>query len=256
MEPKVCPVCEHPRVVNLSDHLIRSYNISGKERKALLQRARFSVLSRQTEQSHPSVPQSDYTLGQCGYTVPETSSIPEQRQLPNPIPPNSTSDENEDKLIPCPYDNHISYERVLGTNVPVMDNEIFKLHHPFSMLVAGPRGAAKNEFVKQHLSLKRYIMTNPPERIVWFYGRHQPDLFRSLAQEIPYIEFYEGLPTNNEVMFDRSKRNVCFIDDLMQSASGNQLAENLFSNGRHLNLSVIFVSQNLFILERNVEPSL
>ena len=32
----------------------------------------------------------------------------------------------------------------------------------------------------------------------------------------------------------------------MQSASGNQLVENLSTNGRHLNLSVIFVSQNLF----------
>ena len=47
------------------------------------------------------------------------------------------------------------------------------------MLVAGPRGAGKSEFVKQLLSSKRFIMTNPPERIVcnWFYGRHQPDLF-------------------------------------------------------------------------------
>ena len=86
-----------------------------------------------------------------------------------------------------------------------MDYNIFKLHHPFSMLVAGPRGAGKSEFVKQLLSLKRFIMTNPPERIVWFYGRHQPDLFCSLAQEIPCIEFYEGIPTNIEVMFDRSK---------------------------------------------------
>ena len=32
----------------------------------------------------------------------------------------------------------------------------------------------------------------------------------------------------------------------MQSASGNQLVENLFTDGRHLNLSVVFVSQNLF----------
>ena len=114
------------------------------------------------------------------------------------------------------------------------------------MLVAGPRGAGKSEFVKQLLSLKRYIMTNPPERIVWFYGRHQPDLFRSLAQEIPCIEFYEGLSTNIEVMLDRSKRNICIIDDLIQSASGNQLVESLFTNERHLNLSVVFVSQNLF----------
>ena len=79
------------------------------------------------------------------------------------------------------------------------------------MLVAGPRGAGKSEFVKQLLSLKHHIMTNPQERIVWFYGRHQPDLFRSLAEEIRCIEFYEGLPTYIEVMFDRSKRNICII---------------------------------------------
>ena len=34
------------------------------------------------------------------------------------------------------------------------------IHHPFSMLVAGPGGAEESEFVKQLISLKRYIMTN------------------------------------------------------------------------------------------------
>ena len=68
------------------------------------------------------------------------------------------------------------------------------------------------------------------------------DLFCSLPQEIPCIEFYEGLSMNIEVMFDRSKSNICIIDDLMQSANGNQFVKNLFANGRHLNLSVIFVS--------------
>ena len=60
----------------------------------------------------------------------------------------------------------------------MMDYDIFKLHHPFSMLVAGPRGAGKSEFVKQLSALKGFIMTNPPERIVGFYGRHQPDLYK------------------------------------------------------------------------------
>ena len=109
-------------------------------------------------QAHSSVPQSDSTPVQCRYTVPKTSPLPEQRKLPNPIPPNSTSDENEDELTPCPYDSLISYERVWGTNLPVMDYDIFKSHHPFSMLVASPRGAGKSEFVKQLLSLKRYII--------------------------------------------------------------------------------------------------
>ena len=89
-------------------------------------------------------------------------------------------------------------------------------------------------------------MTNPPEGIVWFHRRHQPDMFCSLAQEIRSIEFDEGLPANTEVMSDKSKRNICIIDDLMQSASGSQLVENLFTDGRHLNLSVVFISQNLF----------
>ena len=133
-----------------------------------------------------------------------------------------------------------------------MDYDIFRLHHPFSMLMAGPRGAGKGEFVKQLLPLKSYIMKDPPERIVWCYGRHQPDLFRSSSQEIPSIEFYEGLPTNIEVIFDRSKRNICIIDDLMQIASGNHLVESLFTNGRHLKLSVVFVSQNLFYTENHL----
>ena len=246
MEPKFCPICKHPRVVNLSDHLIRSHNISGKERKILLRRARFMSMS--CKNGEPSICSATTHFGN---SLPKTSSLPEQRQLPNP-----TSNENEDELIPCPYDSRINYERVWGTNVPVMDYDIFKLHHPFSMLVAGPRGAGKSEFVKQLLSLKRFIMTNPPERIVWFYGRHQPDLFRSLTQEIPCIEFYEGLPTNIEVMFDRSKRNICIIDDLMQSASGNQLVENLFTNGRHLNLSCCFRQSKLILCRKEMQNHL
>ena len=95
-----CPICYHPRLTNLSSHLVRSHNNSGKERNALLRRARFSVLSRQPEQRHSSEPQS---VGQCGYAVPETSSLPQQVQLSNP-----TSDENEDELISCPFDSRIS----------------------------------------------------------------------------------------------------------------------------------------------------
>ena len=200
-----CPICSHPSLTNLTQHLTRIHGISGQGRKALLRRACFSVLSTQPDQLQPSIPEAHSTPAQFAKSLPKTSPPPEEKKLRNPIPANSTSVENKDELIPCPYDSRISYERIWGTNVPIMDYDIFKLHHPFSMLLAGPRGAGRSEFVKQLLSLKRFIMRNPPETIVWFYGRHQPDLFSSLTQEIPCIEFYEGLPTNIEVMFDRSK---------------------------------------------------
>ena len=227
-----CPVCKYPRLTNVSHDLTKVHGINGQERKCLLAEARFVVLSSETDQPHPSIPQSDSTPAQFGNNLPKTSSLPEQRNLSNPIPPNSTSDENEDDLIPCSCDGCISYERVWGSNVPVKDYDIFKLQHPFSMLMAGPRGAGKNEFVKQLLSLKHYIMANPPERIVWFYGRHQPDLFRSYDIKV------------------MCHRNICMIDDLMQSA--NHLVEDLFTDGRHLNLSDIYLIQE----SRISEPSL
>ena len=36
-----CPICYHPRLTNLSDHLIRSHNISGKERNAFFAKSTF-----------------------------------------------------------------------------------------------------------------------------------------------------------------------------------------------------------------------
>ena len=151
------------------------------------------------------MPEWDSTPIQFGNSLPETSSLSEQKKLPNLILSKSASDQNKNKLIPCPYDSRISYKRVWGTNIPVMDYHIFKLHHPFSLLVAGPRDAGENIFVKQVLSFKHYIMMNLPERIVLLYGRHQLDLFCSLTQEIIRIEFYKGLSMNIEVTFNRSK---------------------------------------------------
>ena len=156
-----CPICNYPKLTNLSCHLTTVHDISGKERKALLLRAHFSFSSMQPDQPQPCIPEADFTPTQFGNNFPKSSLLTEENKLPNPA-----SDENEYKLIPCPYDSRISYERIWGTNVPLMDYQIFKLHHPFSMLVAGPRGTGKSEFVKQLLSLKCFIMTNSPERIV------------------------------------------------------------------------------------------
>ena len=81
-----CPICNHPRLTNLSDHLIHSHNISSKERKALLRRACFSVLSSQPDQPQASIPEADSTPTQFSSSLPITSPLPEQKKLPNPLP--------------------------------------------------------------------------------------------------------------------------------------------------------------------------
>ena len=119
-----CPICRHPRLTNLGCHLTTVHDISGKERKSLLQIARFSVLSTHPDQPQPSIPKMDSSAEQYGKSLPKTPPLPEQKKLPNPVPSNSASDGNGDELIPCPYDSRISYERIWGTNVPVMDYDI------------------------------------------------------------------------------------------------------------------------------------
>ena len=114
------PICKYPRLTNLSRHLTTVHGINGQERKCLLAKAHFSGLSMQPDQPQPSIPDVDSTLVQFGNSLPKTSSLPEQNKLPNPAPYNSTSDENEDELIPCPYDSRTSYERIWSINVDLM----------------------------------------------------------------------------------------------------------------------------------------
>ena len=47
-------------------------------------------------------------------------------------------------------------------------------------------------------------------------------------------------------MFDREKVNLLVLDDMMEEASGDKRIEQLFTRGRHDNLSIIYLTQNLF----------
>ena len=116
------------------------------------------------------------------------------------------------------------------------------LKHPFSMLVPGGRGVGKIEFTKK--LLKSRLIAPPTERIVWCYAKHQQDLFEKLMKM--NLEYVEGIPGELDKYLKKNKRNVIILDDLMDEASKNLKVTQLFTRGRHGNLSVIYLTQNLF----------
>ena len=63
------------------------------------------------------------------------------------------------------------------------------LNHPFSMLVSGGRCVRKTEFTKKLLKSK--LIAPPPERIVWYYAKHQQDLFEELMKM--NVEYVKGI---------------------------------------------------------------
>ena len=121
-----------------------------------------------------------------------------------------------------------------------------KLSHPFSMLISGGRGVGKTVFTKKILKNATSIIDNPPERIVWCYAKHQPALLDELLKIVSDIEYVEGIPENLESMFNRSVSNLVILDDLMDEGGDSKAVSQLFTRGRHDNLSVIFLTQNLF----------
>jgi len=121
-----------------------------------------------------------------------------------------------------------------------------ELQHPFSMLVAGGRKAGKTEFTKKLLKSTHEIINPSPERIIWCYSKHQPELYEELITINPNIEYMHGIPTDLDTAFNRSMKNLIVLDDMMDEASKDEKVAQLFTRGRHDNLSVIFLTQNLF----------
>ena len=119
-----------------------------------------------------------------------------------------------------------------------------KLVHPSTMLVSGPTGSGKSQFVAKVLFERLF---NPfPEKITWIYGEWQP-LYDQLQIQIPEIEFITGLPPNIYSSFNPKNRNLLILDDQMSEAGGSKELSDLFTKGsHHRNLSVVFLVQNLF----------
>ena len=81
------------------------------------------------------------------------------------------------------------------------------------------------------------------DRIIVYYSEWQ-STYKELGND---IEFHEGLPKNSDFV-DDPRPKLIIIDDLMRESSGGSgVIANLLTKGsHHNNLSVIFITQNLF----------
>ena len=110
--------------------------------------------------------------------------------------------------------------------------------HPFTCIVAGPKGCGKTTFVARLPRNASTMIDPPPEQDTWYYGQWQ-SAHESL--DIPEVRLKEGLPKS----FDTGKRNVVLLDDIMTETDG-RVTELFTKKSHHSNTSVIYLVQNLF----------
>lgn len=117
--------------------------------------------------------------------------------------------------------------------------------HPFAALISGPSGAGKTEFVKKFLENLGSMCDTKFSKIIFYYGEWQP-AYRQLAATQPSdrIDFREGVPQSTDFAADAGPQLV-IIDDLMDEA-GKSVAQIFTKTSHHRDLSVFFLTQNLF----------
>ena len=130
--------------------------------------------------------------------------------------------------------------------------EELKFKHPFSMLLTGARRTGKTHFTKTLLRKASEFITPQIDSVFWFAPSRQNDLFDELeSYEIgKSITFVKDLPSEDIIDFVQERggvgKKLLIFDDLMEEASRRKDVENLFTRGRHEDVSVIFLVQNTF----------
>ena len=133
------------------------------------------------------------------------------------------------------------------------------IRHPSTVVIAGPTGCGKTQFLVKLLSSETAISPSP-QRIVWVYAEWQP-AYEELAQRmkerkivLSFVKDVDGDELYN--YFSRNVRNLLVLDDQMESGGGaasrqgsgpaSSLARFFTQGSHHRNLTVVYVVQNLF----------
>ena len=120
------------------------------------------------------------------------------------------------------------------------------------MLQTGARRTGKTHFTKTLLRKAAEFITPQIDLVFWFAPSRQNDLFDELeSYEIgKSLTFVKDLPSEDLIDFVHAKggvgRKLLIFDDLMEEASRRKDVKNLFTRGRHEDMSVIFLAQNTF----------
>lgn len=119
-----------------------------------------------------------------------------------------------------------------------------QLKHPFTMMVVGATMTGKSHFVSRLIEDKHNSINPSPIKVVWSYKTWQP-LYTRLSKLLN-VTFIQGMEIN---FTDNKIPTLVVIDDQMNDV--NDQVVDWFTRGcHHDNISLIFITQNLFFPDK------
>ncbi len=124
-----------------------------------------------------------------------------------------------------------------------MTTEDLKFRTPCTILVSGPSQSGKTSFTLRLVQNVNQMFTTTPQEIIWCYGEYQ-NAFEKLPGNVKLVQ---GLPNIEELRSDRDKPRLLVVDDLMiEGNAGNAITELACRGSHHLNITLLFLVQNVF----------
>lgn len=118
------------------------------------------------------------------------------------------------------------------------------LKHPFTAIISGPTGSGKTFLTRNILCDHESLMNMKNIRVIWCYGIWQDTYELPLSSGV-MLEYSKGLVGEDHLK--ESKPDVVVVDDLMSELGDNKSMANMFTRlSHHMNISVIFIIQNIF----------
>lgn len=116
------------------------------------------------------------------------------------------------------------------------------------MIVAGATGSGKTVFVSRLIRNFNGVTTfaDSSLRVLYFYGQIQPD-FELTANTVICWRQVQSLEDFDLTLVQKLQANLVVVDDLMTLlGSSRQLSDMFTKASHHMNVSVVFILQNLF----------
>jgi hypothetical protein len=132
-----------------------------------------------------------------------------------------------------------------GSVTSVMSHDL-RFKHQFSCIIAGPSASSKSSFCIKFMQNHKSLWTEPffDGGILWFWGEKNVVPSQQFVSG-KRIQFHEGVPENLENA--GGKPALIILDDLLTEVYSEKVCL-LFTKGcHHRNMSVILITQNLFI---------
>lgn len=119
---------------------------------------------------------------------------------------------------------------------------LIKLKCPFRMLIFANSGGGKSYFLSKLIENQEEMFETPVKKI-YYFAKYPSSINENIRDKVKY---FQGLPNESHWENQSNEHLLICLDDMQHSAFNSKDVPIIFQQGRHHNVSIVILTQNLF----------